>query len=194
MSQPDDLTTLLIHLEQDGRSPETVARVYASVYDELREIAHKMMDPGRKGHTLQPTALVNEAYVKLVGAARVQWQGRSHFKRIAARAMRQILVNHARDRQAAKRGGGLRRVTIHDEIDGAPERILEVLSLDDALNKLADRDARMAEVVELRVFAGMTAREVAHALGVSKRTVDGDLKVAKLWLLSEFGTQSKEAS
>ena len=183
---PADVTALVIQLESQVGAREAASQLYAVVYDELRGIARKLMRSQRSGHTLQPTALVNEAYLKMVKPTQVHWHGRSHFLRIAARAMRQILVNHARDRSAAKRGGKMQRVTITDELDGGPNRVLEIIGLNDALEKLARKDQRMAEVVELRVFAGMTAVEVAHVLGVSKRTVDGDLKVAKLWLLDEF--------
>ena len=181
-----EITDLVVELEEAGDSQEAAERLYVAVYAELRSIARKLMRSHRHGHTLQPTALVHEAYLKLVNASRIEWKGRSHFLCIAARAMRQVLVNHARDRVAAKRGGDWKRITIHDEIQAVPDRALEVVSLDDALAKLAREDARMAEVIELRIFGGMTAVEVAHVLGVSKRTVDKDLKVAKLWLLDEF--------
>ena len=144
------------------------------------------MSNERANHTLQPTALVNEAYLKLVNAARVRWQGRAHFLRVAARAMRQILVNHATARAADKRGGDWTRITLDDEIAGSPNRVLEVLSLNEALEKLSRNDERMAQIVELRVFAGMPVREVAHVLGVSKRTVDSDWQFAKLWLADEL--------
>lgn len=156
---------------------------YAAVYQELRAIARRLMLAQKPQHTLQPTALVNEAYLKLARAATVQWHDKTHFLRIAARAMRQVLVNHARDGAAAKRGGNIERVTITNRIEDREERVLEILSLDSALTELAREDSRMAEVVELRVFAGMTAKETAEVLGVSKRTVDNDFRVGKLWLL-----------
>ena len=183
------VTAFVLELERVTDSPGTAEQLFAAIYGELRGIAGRLMRDQKPGHTLQPTALVHEAYLKLVNASQVHWEGRSHFLRVAARAMRQILVNHARDRSAAKRGGGWRRVTINDEIDGAPDREFEILGLHTALEKLAREDARMAEVVELRVFAGMTAVETAHVLSVSKRTVDNDLKVAKLWLLDEFSPE-----
>ena len=177
----------LLRLTASPDDQGAASNLYAIIYPELRAIARRLMAGQRSGHTLQPTALVNEAYLKLVGAADLDWQGRSHFRRIAAKAMRQILVNYARDRAAAKRGGGWQRVTVSDVPAGDADRYLDVLALDHALEKLADRSARMAEVVELRVFAGMTAQEAAHALGVSKRTVDNDLRLARLWLTDELG-------
>ena len=156
------------------------------VYDELRSLARAMMRSQRQDHTLQPTALVNEAYLRMVRQKGARWQDRAHFFRVAATAMRQILVNYARDRLAAKRGGNRVRVTLSEEAAVEPARWLELISLDDALTRLSERDERMARTVELRVFAGMTVPEVAHVLKVSPRTVNSDWKVAKMWLLDEL--------
>jgi len=182
-----DITRILLQLDQEN--PDTrkaTDLLYEAVYDELRRMAAGFMRAQRKDHTLQPTALVNEAYVKLVNRSRVGWQNSAHFFGVAAKAMRHILVNHARDRAAAKRGGGWQRVTLDGSAVSESRKFLEVLALDNALEKLAGNDERMARVVELRVFAGMTMRDVAHVLGVSRRTVDNDWKVAKLWLLDEM--------
>lgn len=186
MPEPTDVTGILEGLDRQPVSPEEGEALFEAVYEELRRIARRLMSGQRPDHTLQPTALVHEAYLKLADSRRVPWQGRAHFMRVAARAMRQILINHARDRAAGKRGGGWRRVTLNGDVAGRPDRGLELLELDDALRRLAEKDGRMAQVVELRVFAGMKVREVAHVLGVSPRTVDNDWKVAKLWLTDEL--------
>jgi RNA polymerase sigma-70 factor, ECF subfamily len=150
---------------------------------ELRRLAARMMRRERAGHTLQPTVLVHEAFLELVDQAGVDWQGRAHFMAAAARVMRQVLVDHARRRGAAKRGGGARRVTLDEHLDAnAPDHTLDVLALSQALDGLAAIDPRGAQVVELRVFGGVTAEETARLLGVSKRTVDSDWSVARLWL------------
>jgi RNA polymerase sigma factor (TIGR02999 family) len=180
------VTGILTGLGGQSPPPGEDRILFDAAYDELRRIARRLMRSQRADHTLQPTALVHEAYLKLADSARVRWQGRAHFLRVAARAMRQILINHARDRAARKRGGEWRRVTFSDDLTGRPDRGLEILELDDALRRLAGKDERMAQVVELRVFAGMKVREVAHVLGVSPRTVDNDWKVAKLWLTDEL--------
>jgi RNA polymerase sigma factor (TIGR02999 family) len=179
-----DITEIL--LGGEARFPVGNGLLFEAVYHELREIAARLMRSQRDDHTLQPTALVHEAYLKLADASRVSWEGRAHFLRVAARAMRQILINHARDRSAQKRGGGWTRVTLTEDLAGSADRALEILDLNDALERLAKKDERLAQVVELRVFAGMTVVEVAHVLGVSPRTVDGEWKVAKMWLLDEL--------
>ena len=140
----------------------------------------------RANHTLQPTALVHEAYLKLVGDPGARWESRAHFFGAAARAMRQILVDHARRHHAHKRGGELDRVTLDEEIADSNARSFEILALNDALEKLAAKDPRMARVVELRIFGGLVSKEVAHVLGFSKRTVDEDWKMAKMWLAREL--------
>jgi RNA polymerase sigma factor (TIGR02999 family) len=187
---PVDVTSLVLDLERSGGSGAATERLFEEVYGQLRHIASGIMSGERRNHTLQPTALVHEAYLKLVNAERVQWQGRAHFLRLAARAMRRILVSHARSRATEKRGGGWTRVTLDEEVGGETDHAFEVLALNKALDTLTEMDARAAQVVELRFFAGMPAREVAHVLGVSKRTVDSDWKFAKLWLLHELFDES----
>jgi RNA polymerase sigma-70 factor (ECF subfamily) len=145
-------------------------------------MAAGLMRNERAGHTLQGTALVHEAYLRLVDDKAIDWQGRAHFFGIAARAMRQILVDHARGRAAAKRGGGLQRVELDDQMGLSGAHALDLLDLDRILTSLAEFDERMARVVEYRVFAGMSVEEVAHVLDVSVRTVHNDWRVAKLWL------------
>ncbi len=136
----------------------------------------------RDGHTLQPTALVNEAYLRLVDQNRIGWRDRAHFFATAAIVMRRILVDHARARDASKRGGVWRRVTLTDQITAAEGGLLDTLALDQALSRLSEMDERMAKVVEMRFFAGMKMEEIAHVLGVSRRTVAEDWNMAKRWL------------
>jgi RNA polymerase sigma factor (TIGR02999 family) len=160
------------------------------VYDEFRALARHYLAQERANHTLQPTALVHEAYMKLVDQTRVDWQGRSHFFAVAAQAMRRILVDHARSRQRDKRGGGRARVVLDEEVALSPQKDEDVLALDEALQRLAKLDPRQAKVVELRFFGGMNVEEVAQALGVSKRTVEGDWTFARAWLSKELrGTE-----
>jgi RNA polymerase sigma factor (TIGR02999 family) len=166
---------------------EVLEQLLELLRPELRRLAAHLMRRERAGHTLQPTVLVHEAFLELVDQPSVDWQGRAHFMGAAARVMRQILVDHARRRRAAKRGGGLRHVTLDERLDaGMPDRTLDVLALNQALEALAALDPRGAQVVELRVFGGLTADETARLLGVSKRTVDSDWSVARMWLAREL--------
>jgi len=138
------------------------------------------------GHTLQTTALVNEAYIRLIDASRVQWQDRTHFFAMSARLMRRILVDHARSRKAQKRGGPLRALSLEEALLISPERGSDLVALDDALKALAAFDARKCQVVELRYFGGLTAEESAEALQVSRETILRDWRLAKAWLLREL--------
>ncbi len=140
----------------------------------------------RQNQTLQPTALVNEAYLKLVDRDRCDWQNRAHFFGVAARAMRQVLVDHARKHGARKRGGTWQKITLDENLQDPGQASLEILALHDALEKLAVESERTARVAELRVFGGLMAKEIAFLLGVSKRTVDGDWQVARMWLGREL--------
>jgi RNA polymerase sigma factor (TIGR02999 family) len=189
MGQSDrgDVTRMLLEVGAKGApdSPEA-DRLYEILHGELHNIAAHLMRQERVDHTLQPTALVHEAYLKLVDQTQDQWQNRAHFYGIAARAMRQVLVDHARRHLAQKRGGGWKQITLDENLGMPPATSLEIMALHDALEKLACEDERMARVVELRVFAGAPGREIAHLLGVSLRTVEGDWKVAKMWLGREI--------
>lgn len=169
-----------------GDRAELRERLYREVYDELRSLAAAIMRRERAGHTLQSTALVHEAYLKLVDQSLSEWRGRAHFFGFAARAMRQILVDHARRHAADKRGGARQRVTMPEDLAAEGELPLDLLVLDEALTRLAAHDPRMAQVVEMRVFGGLLSREVAEALGVSKRTVDEDWKLARLFLARDL--------
>jgi RNA polymerase sigma factor (TIGR02999 family) len=184
--QPD-LTEILIALRAGDIGDKTATNeLFRLVYDELRHLAINLMRAERTDHTLQPTALVHEAYCRLVDQKRVGWQNRAHFFGIAARAMRQILVDHARQRAARKRGGDKKRVTFRDSSKLAVSPQIEVLELDEALAKLGKKDGRMAEVVQLHVFGGLRFREIAHVLGVSRNTAQNDWRVARMWLNREL--------
>jgi RNA polymerase sigma factor (TIGR02999 family) len=151
------------------------------VHEELRRLAHRYMRGERAGHTLQTTALVNEAYMRLVDVERIEWSGRGHFFAMAATLMRRILVDHARDRHRDKRGGHVILTSIGDKAIAA-ESSLDVLALDQALDRLSDMDPQQARIVELRFFAGMTIEETADALEISPATVKRDWTWAKAWL------------
>lgn len=171
----------------DLTDPKQAEELLAIVYDELRQIAGRQLRGERADHTLQPTALVHEAYLRLVDASDLNWEGRGHFFGTAARAMRQVLVDHARRRNADKRGGGWERVTLDTGLAEADAVAADVLDLHAALQKLALHDADLARLVELRFFAGLTLDEAADALGVSRRKAAKDWSVARLWLQRELG-------
>jgi RNA polymerase sigma factor (TIGR02999 family) len=177
--------------KRPGGSKEATDRLFDILYGELRRIAGNLMRGERAGHTLQPTALVNEAYLKLLGGADSTWENRAHFLRTAARAMRQVLVDYARKHAAAKRGGGLSRVTLHDNLADKKRPEVEILVLHDAVTKLSAMDERMGRVVEMRVFAGMKMAEIAHTLSVSRRTADNDWSFARRWLGRELISEAR---
>ena len=153
---------------------------------ELRRLARTYMSRERGGHTLQPTALVNEAFIRLTDARQVRWQDRAHFLGISARLMRRVLVDHARSRGYQKRGGGARQVPLDEALVVSPEPTLDLVALDRALEALAAVDARKSEVIELRFFGGLSVEETADVLHVSTDTVKRDWRLAKLWLLREL--------
>lgn len=163
-----------------GRGEGSAAdRLLPLVYEHLRALAASFLAQDRPAHTLQPTALVHEAYLKLVGADHVRWEGRSHFFAVAAKAMRQILLNHARDRQAAKRGGAGRRVTLHDAAAPSSDVDVDLEALDVALTELERVDERQSRIVEMRFFGGMSVEDTAEVLGLSERTVQLEWRMAK---------------
>ena len=157
------------------------------VHQELRRLARRYMFGERAGHTLQATALVNEAYVKLLGCQKVEWQNRAHFFAISAQVMRRILVDSARARGYQKRGGGIPKVTLDECLIGPKEKSKDLVALDDALKALAAVDPRKGQVVELRFFGGLSAEETATVLKVSPDTVLRDWRLAKAWLAREMG-------
>ncbi len=183
------VTQMLLSLEEgDGSAAK---RLFPVVYDDLRDLASRYLNDERKGHTLQPTALVHEAYMRLVDQTRVDWQGRTHFFAVGAQAMRRILVDHARKRQAAKRGGGLQRITLDERMAVEWRREEDLLALDDALIKLAELDPRQAKMVELRFFSGLKVNEVAEVLGMPKRSVEREWTMVRSWLRRELSEYEK---
>jgi RNA polymerase sigma factor (TIGR02999 family) len=176
----DNVTELLAEVSRGNAA--AMDRLVPLVYAELRAIAARYLRREAHDHTLQPTALVNEAYIRLVGQREVAWQNRSHFFGVAASLMRRILVDHARARRAEKRAGGLSRVTLDDAHIPAAERDVDLVELDDALADLAVKDPKLARLVELRYFAGLTTKETAEVLGVSASTVEREWVAARAWL------------
>jgi RNA polymerase sigma factor (TIGR02999 family) len=183
---PPDVTVLLGRLR--GGDANVVDSLLPLVYDELRSIARRQLRRERADHTLNATALVHEAYLKLVGQ-RAEWQNRAHFFGVAAQAMRRILVNYAQRRLAGKRGGGAELVTFEDELVAGRSRAEDVLDLDEALERLAAKSARQATGVVYRFFGGMTQEEIAEALGVSVQTVRLDWRMARAWLSRELAAR-----
>ena len=181
-----DVTELLVRAA-DG-ADDALDAVFERVYPQLRGLAHRVRN-GRNGETLNTTALANEAYLKLAGGRTVDWNGRAHFFAVAARAMRQILVDRARRSGAAKRGGGLAEVSLAEGMLAAPIRADELLELDRALDRLASFEPRRAAVVEHRYFAGLTTEETAVVLGVSTATVERDWRAARAWLAVHLGVE-----
>jgi len=171
-----------------GRS-EAVDQLFPLVYAELRSLAARSLRRERPDHTLQATALANEAYLRLVKQTKVEWKDRAHFFAIAAQAIRRILVDHARKRGCEKRGGGLERVMLHPDISASVEPSDDIVALDEALKKLALKDARKAKVVELRFFGGLTVEESAEVLGIGARSVERDWRYARAWLFREVHEQ-----
>jgi len=162
-------------------APGSIDALIPIVYEELRRLAHHYMRGERAGHTLQTTALVNEAYMRLVDIERIEWRSRGHFFAMAATVMRRVLVDHARERARDKRGGGVVFTTLAEQgITSSPA--IDVLALDEALDRLADMDPQQARIVELRYFTGLTIEETAVALGISSATVKRDWTWARAWL------------
>ncbi len=181
---PQEVTQLL-HAWRCGEGA-ALDRLMPLAYDELHRRAHRCMQRERAGHLLQTTALVNEAYLQLIDANKVQWQDRAHFFAISSRLMRQILVHMARSRGAQKRGGNFRQASLDDSAIAAPRPDADLIELDDALKALAEVDARKARVVELKFFGGLTIEEIAEVLNVSADTVWRDWDLAKCWLYREM--------
>lgn len=185
MSSEGDVTRLLRELGHGGRALDALLPI---VYDELRGIARRQLGAERGDHTLQPTALVHEAYLKLGRLDRIEWVNRAQFFAVAARAMRRVLVDHALARRAAKRGGGAEHVPLDEALLVSATDAGEILALNDALAALEEREPRLARVVECRYFAGLSIEETAEALGISPATVKRDWVVARAWLNRELGS------
>ncbi|MBT8402132.1 MAG: sigma-70 family RNA polymerase sigma factor [Rhodothermia bacterium] len=184
MSQPPDVTQLLISATDGNR--EAFEHLMPIVYDELHRIAHAHMRRERSGHTLNTTALVHEAYLKLVDLNRIRWQNRAHFFAMSSRTMRRILVNYAHQHRAQKRGGNLQKVTLDEALVASERWSGDVIALDEALTRLSKLNERHGKVVECRFFAGMNIEETAEALGVSVATVKRDWSLARAWLNREL--------
>jgi RNA polymerase sigma factor (TIGR02999 family) len=185
----NDVTRILSAIE--GGDPHAADQLLPLVYDELRRLAAQKLAQEKPGQTLEATALVHEAYLRLVDVDRAQhWNSRGHFFAAAAEAMRRILVEQARHKRSAKRGGQLQRLELHAEQLTAPSPKVDLIALDEALNKLANHDRRKAELVKLRFFAGMTIRQAAAALGIAESTADADWAYAKSWLRVELADAS----
>lgn len=181
-----NVTQLLREWSQGG-DRQALDRLLPLVYTELHKQAARYLRKERVGHTLQPTALVHEAYLRLVNQRDVAWQNRAHFFGICAQLMRRILVDHARERQAEKRGGaGMVRVTLDERVAAVEEREVDLLALDEALTRLTAMDERQARVVELRFFSGLNVEETAEVMEVSPATVKLDWSMAKAWLRREM--------
>jgi RNA polymerase sigma factor (TIGR02999 family) len=190
MPRSEDVTQLLLAWSRGDRN--ALEELIPLVYDELRRLARRYMNRERTGHTLQTTALVNEVYLRMVDFQQTQWQNRAHFFAVSAQLMRRILVDFARSRGYQKRGGGARKISLEEAPEIGVDRPAEWIALDDALNALAEVDARKSRVVELRFFGGLSVNETAHVLGVSADTIMRDWKMAKVWLLREMRGESKE--
>jgi RNA polymerase sigma-70 factor, ECF subfamily len=177
---PQDVTVLLGEVAQGDQ--QAVSKLMPLVYSELRRLAGRYMNRERSEHTLQPTALVHEAYLKLVQNPPVEWQNRAHFFGIAAQLMRQILIDYARGHGREKRGGGQQVLPLEGAIVFSPEKSTELLRIDESLQRLTKLDPRQARIVELRFFGGLTVEETAQVMGVSPKTVKREWSMAKAWL------------
>lgn len=180
-----DITRILSAIEQGDQA--AASELLPLVYEELRRLAASRMNQEASGQTLQPTALVHEAFLRLVGDDSQQWDGRGHFFAAAAEAMRRILIDNARRKGRIKRGGNLRRQNLNDNMGtDSPENVEDLLALDEALTKLAEEDVQLAKLVELRYFTGLTIEETARVLGVSSRTTKRNWSYARAWLQREM--------
>ncbi|MEP6818355.1 MAG: sigma-70 family RNA polymerase sigma factor [bacterium] len=186
MTQPSthEVTELLIEWSNGDKA--ALDKLLPLIHEELRRLARHYMSRERPGHTLQTTALVNEAYIRLVNRKGVHWQNRAHFFAIAAQVMRTILVDHARSQAYAKRGGGAHRIELDEAMIVSQDRAAEVVALDDALKTLADFDPQQSRIVELRFFGGLTIEEAAEVLDLSPATIKREWSTAKAWLYREL--------
>lgn len=179
-----EITALLSHWRAGDQ--QALEALMPLVYEELRRIADRSLRRERGEHTLQPTALVHEAFLRLIDQRNVQWQNRAHFFAIAAQLIRRVLVDHARRRRAAKRGGALEAIPIEHEVAVSSKQSVDTLALDEALSRLAGREPQQARIVELRFFGGLTNEEVADVLRISARTVIREWNMARAWLFAEL--------
>jgi RNA polymerase sigma-70 factor (ECF subfamily) len=192
MTEKSDVTRILERISRGDE--EAVDLLVPLVYDELRGLARRYLARELPGHTLQPTALVHEAFLRLAGASEIPWQDRAHFVGVAARAMRQVLVSHAVRRKAAKRGGGWTRIPLDDAVALFESPSIDIVALDRALEELSAVDPRQCRVVELRFFGGLTVAEVAKVLRVSPRTVEREWTFARAWLRRKITVNGREGT
>jgi RNA polymerase sigma-70 factor, ECF subfamily len=190
-SSSSDVTILLSELRKGD--PDAASKLIPLVYNELRRLAGHYMRQERPDHTLQATALVHEAYLKLIQQRSVDWQGRAHFFGIAAQLMRRILIDHARGHLREKRGGAQQALPLDEALVFSPGQSSELIHLDEALERLAKLDARQSRIVELRFFGGLSNEETAEFLGISSKTVKRDWSLAKAWLHGELKRSSADA-
>jgi RNA polymerase sigma factor (TIGR02999 family) len=184
---PHEVTQLLIDCSKG--SQDAFKQLFPLVYEELRRLAHRYMTQERPGHTLQTTAVVHEAYLRLIDQKHVQWQNRAHFFAIASQMMRRILITHAQSHAYAKRGGGALKVSLDEAAVLSQERASDLIALDEALKALTAIDPRRSQVVELRFFGGLDNEEIAEVLKISPNTVTRDWNVAKAWLHREMSKE-----
>lgn len=183
-SPPHEISELLF--AWSGGNQQALDKLYPLVYDELHRLARRFMSRERQGHTLQATALINEAYVRLVDQTHVRWQNRTHFFAISAQIMRRILVDHARRNLYAKRGGGALRISLDENALVTGDQASAFVSLDEALKSLAEIDQRRSQVVELRYFGGLDNKEISDVLKISENTVTRDWNMARAWLYQQL--------
>ncbi|TWT76329.1 RNA polymerase sigma factor [Planctomycetes bacterium CA13] len=187
---PDEIDVAATLSDVADGDKDAAERLMPLVYDRLRYLARNMLSQEAPGHTLQPTALVNETYLRMADQTRVNWRGKTHFFAIGAKMMRRILVDHARSRKRIKRGGEAQRIPLEDDLKVTMRNDEDVLAVEAALTKLGEIDSRQAEIVELRFFGGLTIEEVAEVIGVSKRTVESEWTMVRAWLRRELSGET----
>jgi RNA polymerase sigma-70 factor (ECF subfamily) len=190
-SKPHNEITSLLLDSSTGDEAADAQQLVPLVYDELRGIAQRYFRQERPDHTLQPTAIVHEAYLRLVDESRVDWQGRTHFRAVCAKVMRRVLIDYARARSRDRRGGGDKPILLDSVVAQLHLERVGAIELSDALDRLAQLDERQAQIVELRFYGGLTVDEVAKTLDLSKRTVEGEWTHAKAWLKAQFDQEAR---
>jgi RNA polymerase sigma factor (TIGR02999 family) len=183
MQNPDSTTLTQLLIDIGNGNNDALNQLLPQIYDELRRLAGYYMSRERPDHTLQPTALVHEAYLRLIDQRRADWKNRAQFFGLAANMMRRVLVNHARDRAAGKRGGNAPKVTL-STAEGLEQPEIDVVAVDEALEKLAQLDPRKSRIIEFKFFTGLTTDEIAEVLGISPATVEREWKFARAWLFN----------
>jgi RNA polymerase sigma factor (TIGR02999 family) len=189
LTSPKEVTRILNDLS--AGDPDAPERLMPLVYDELRRLAGRYLSRERPDHTLQPTALVHEAYLRMIGQTQVTWQNRAHFIGVAAQMMRRILVDHARLHHVEKRGGHRRKISLDEAVSFEKQRDVDLVALDDALSDLATLDPEQSRIVELRFFGGLTLDETAEVVGISRSTVKREWIMAKAWLYDQLTNEAR---